>query len=174
MTVTPTPASTPPKLWKIGTAGAKLIKQFEGCAKALGGGDFAAYPDPGTGADPWTIGWGTTGADIEEGLIWTQAQCDERFDHDIKTYVATVATLIGKVKTTQNQFDAMTSFQYNTGKLSKSTLLKKHLAGDFDGAAAEFGKWTLAAGKVMPGLVKRRAAEAALYAKVDKPAAKHG
>ena len=153
----------------LGKAGADLIKHYESCAKAIGGGKFTAYPDPGTGADPWTIGWGTTGPDIKKGLVWTQAECDARFDHDILTYVATVAKCIGTVKTTQNQFDAMTSFQYNTGKLGASTLLKKHIAGEFTGAATEFGKWTLAAGKVMPGLVKRRAAEAALYATPDTP-----
>lgn len=153
--------------WTIGKVGADLIKRHEGCAKPTGGGTFAAYPDPGSGADPWTIGWGSTGPDIKPGLVWTQAQCDARFDRDIRTYIATVARLIGLAPTTQNQFDAMVSFQYNTGKLGKSTLLKKHLAGDHAGAQAEFGKWTRAAGKVMSGLVKRRAAEAALYAMPD-------
>ena len=166
------PASATPPAWQIGSAGAALIKHYESCAKAIGGGQFDAYPDPGTGGDPWTIGWGTTGADIKKGLIWTQAQCDARFDHDILTYVATVAQVIGKARTSQNQFDAMVSFHYNTGKLPGSTLLKLHIAGDFAGAAAQFGKWTHAAGKVLPGLITRRAAEAAMYATPDAPAAK--
>ena len=61
----------------------------------------------------------------------------------------------------------MVSFAYNVGvgNLSASTLLKKHKAGDFKGAAAEFARWNKAAGKVMTGLTRRRAAEAALYAK---------
>jgi len=57
------------------------------------------------------------------------------------------------------------SFAYNVGvgNLQSSTLLKKHKAGDYRGAVAEFAKWNKAAGKVLPGLTKRRAAEAALY-----------
>jgi lysozyme len=57
------------------------------------------------------------------------------------------------------------SFAYNVGmaNLVKSTLLRKHKAGDHDGASREFAKWNKAAGKVLPGLTRRRAAEAALY-----------
>jgi GH24 family phage-related lysozyme (muramidase) len=151
----------------LGPAGAALIQQFEGCAKKQKDGTFAAYPDPGTGGAPWTIGWGTTGKDIAKGLVWTQAQCDARFASDTAAFAAQVATLVGKAKTTGHQFDAMVCFAYNVGlgNLGKSSLLKKHIAGDYPGAAAEFGKWNKAAGKVLPGLTKRRAAEAALYQK---------
>jgi lysozyme len=57
------------------------------------------------------------------------------------------------------------SFAYNvgTGNLLKSTLLKLHKAGDYVGAKAEFAKWNKAAGQVMTGLTRRRAAEAELY-----------
>ena len=155
----------------MGQAGADLIKRYESCAKPVGAGRFAAYPDPGTGNAPWTIGWGATGPDIRPGLVWTQAQCDARLDRDITSHAATVARLIGEAKTTRNQFDALTSFQYNTGKLGQSTLLKKHVAGDYAGATVEFGKWTRAAGAALEGLVKRRTAEATLYATPDQPAA---
>lgn len=65
----------------------------------------------------------------------------------------------------QGQFDAMVSFAFNCGEaaLRSSTLLKKHLSRDYAGAAKEFARWNKAGGKVLPGLVKRRAAEAALY-----------
>jgi lysozyme len=144
---------------------AELIQQSEGCAHKQADGTFAAYPDPGTGGDPWTIGWGTTGADIRRGLVWTQQQCDERFSRDLAQFAAKVAEVIGNAPTTQHQFDAMVSFAYNVGvaNLAASTLLRKHKAGDYQGAAAEFGKWDEAAHKVLPGLVRRRAAEAALY-----------
>lgn len=68
-------------------------------------------------------------------------------------------------KMTQGQFDALVSFAFNLGigALAKSTLLKKHLAGDYAGAAREFAKWKFGGGRVLPGLVKRRAAEVALY-----------
>jgi GH24 family phage-related lysozyme (muramidase) len=143
-----------------------LIKQFEGCARKQPDGTYAAYPDPGSGGDPWTIGWGTTGADVKKGAVWTQQQCDDRLAGDVARFGTKVAALVGGAATTQPQFDAMVSFAYNLGigNLASSTLLRKHKAGDYKGAAAEFGKWTKAAGKVLPGLVKRRAAEAALYA----------
>ena len=64
---------------------------------------------------------------------------------------------------TQNQFDALVSFDYNTGALHSSTLLKKHNAGDYAGAKAEFGKWIFNDGRKMNGLIRRRADEAALY-----------
>jgi len=144
----------------------KLIQQFEGCAKKGADGRFAAYPDPGSGGDPWTIGWGSTGPDIKKGVVWTQAQCDERFNQHVAEFAQRVSAALGGAKTTQNQFDAMVSFAYNLGvaNLQSSTLLRKHKAGDYAGAAAEFAKWNKAAGKVLPGLTRRRAAEAALYA----------
>jgi GH24 family phage-related lysozyme (muramidase) len=144
----------------------KLIQQFEGCAKKQPDGTFLAYPDPGTGGDPWTIGWGSTGPDIRKGVCWTQQQCDDRFAEHLAQFAANVSRALGGAATTQNQFDAMVSFAYNVGvgNLSASTLLKKHKAGDYSGAAAEFARWDKAAGKVLPGLTRRRAAEAALYA----------
>lgn len=143
-----------------------LIQQFEGCARRQPDGSFSAYPDPGTGGAPWTIGWGTTGADVHAGLVWTQAQCDARFESDLAAFGARVAAVIGSAPTTQHQFDAMVSFAYNLGiqNLANSTLLRLHKAGDHAGAQAQFVHWDEAAGKVLPGLLRRRQAEAALYA----------
>ena len=144
----------------------KLIQQFEGCAKKRPDGTFEAYPDPGSGGDPWTIGWGTTGPDVKKGTVWTQKQCDDRFAAHLDEFAQKVNKILGGAPTTQPQFDALVSFAYNLGpgNLSSSTLLKKHKAGDYKGAAAEFAKWNKAAGRVLPGLTRRRAAEAALYA----------
>lgn len=149
----------------LGKAGESLIKQFEGCAKKRPDGKFEAYPDPGTGGDPWTIGWGSTGKDIKPGLVWTQQQCDERFDRHVQEFVRDVNTALAGAPTTQNQFDALVSFHYNTGSIFKATLTKLHKAGKFDSAAAEFGKWVNAGGRRMAGLVRRREAEATLYRK---------
>ncbi len=149
----------------IGPDGLALIKQFEGCAKRRGDGLFEAYPDPGTGGDPWTIGWGATGKGIAPGTVWTQAQCDARLEADLVRYAEGVSRAIGDAPTSQAQFDALVSFHYNTGAISKATLTRKHVVGDFAGAAREFDRWVYAGGKVMKGLVRRRAAEAALYRK---------
>lgn len=143
----------------------KLVQQFEGCARILPDKRVKAYPDPATGGDPWTIGWGTTGADVKPGVIWTQQQCDARLAGDVARFAAQVSAAIGKAPTTQDQFDALVCFAYNVGigNLKASTLLKLHQAGDHDAAQAQFARWNKAAGKVMAGLTKRRAAEAALY-----------
>lgn len=147
----------------VSQKGIGLIQQFEGCAKRRADGMVEAYPDPGSGGDPWTIGWGTTGPDVKRGTVWTQAMCDARFADHLKLFVRQVNQAIGDAPTTQGQFDAMVSFHYNTGAIFKATLTKRHKAGDHAGAAAEFAKWNKAAGRVLAGLTRRRAAEAALY-----------
>ena len=147
----------------IGEAGIALIKRFESCARARGGGLFEAYPDPGTGGAPWTIGWGATGRGIGPGTVWTRAECDARLERDLERFARDVVRAVGQAPTSQAQFDALVSFHYNTGAIARATLTRLHKAGDHAGAAAEFGKWVNAAGKRMTGLVRRRAAEAALY-----------
>ncbi|MBV7259281.1 lysozyme [Erythrobacter crassostreae] len=151
----------------IGPEGIALIKQFEGCARLKRDGLVSAYPDPGTGGAPWTIGWGATRGGLHgfvgADTVWTQAQCDERLEDDLKRYAADVSRAIGAAPTTQTQFDAMVSFHYNTGAIARATLTKKHIAGDFSGAAAEFVRWNKAGGRVLKGLVRRRSAEMALY-----------
>lgn len=147
----------------ISPAGESLIKSFEGCEKKRPDGKFEAYPDPGTGGDPWTIGWGSTGKDIRRGVIWTQAECDGRFSKHLQAFVADVLEAIKDTPTTQGQFDAMVSFHYNTGAIFKATLTKLHRARQFAAAAREFDKWNKAGGRVMKGLVRRRAAERAMY-----------
>lgn len=164
-------APTPPdqaapaaaKSGAIGPQGLALIKHFESCAKRRRDGTFEAYPDPGTGGDPWTIGWGSTGRGIARGTVWTQDQCDARLERDLVRYAADVTRAMGDAPTSQSQFDALVSFHYNTGAIAKATLTKLHRAGQFDAAAREFGKWINAGGKPMAGLVRRREAEARLY-----------
>ena len=147
----------------IGADAVALIKRFEGCAKLRKDGRVEAYPDPGTGNDPWTIGWGATGPGIGQGTVWTQDQCDARLEADLVRYSAEVAAKLGDAPTTQAQFDALVSFHYNTGAIGRATLTRKHIAGDFAGAAREFDRWCYAGGRVMRGLARRREAEAALY-----------
>jgi len=137
---------------------AELIKDFEGCR-------LKAYPDPGSGGDPWTIGWGATGPGIRRGVVWTQAQADGRLATDLVGYEAGVVKALAGSPATDNQRGALISMAYNigTGALASSTLIKKHRAGDYAGAAAEFARWNKAGGKVLAGLTRRRAAEAAVY-----------
>jgi lysozyme len=148
----------------ISLAGANLIKHFESCMKACGPNRFTAYRCP---ANVVTIGWGTTTENdhkITMGLVWSQAQCDAAFLNDMHVFENHVRRLV-KVKLAQWQFDALTSFAYNAGAgaLGGSTLLKKVNAGDFEAAALEFHKWNKSKGKVLAGLVRRRASEALLF-----------
>jgi GH24 family phage-related lysozyme (muramidase) len=70
---------------------------------------------------------------------------------------------VGDAPTTPAQFDALVAFHYNTGAIGRATLTRKHREGDREGAAREFARWNRAGGKVLKGLVRRRAAEAELY-----------
>lgn len=162
------PVIAPPPA-AISAQGLALIKRFEGCAQLRADGLIHAYPDPGTGGEPWTIGWGATGRDhihggrIAEGTVWTQEQCDARLVRDLERYAAEVASVLGDAPTTQAQFDALVSFHYNTGAIARATLTQKHCAGDHQSAAKEFARWNRAGGRVLKGLTRRRAAEAELY-----------
>ncbi|MEW5278120.1 lysozyme [Citrobacter freundii] len=136
--------------------GIVLIKKFEGCR-------LTAYPDPGTGSAPWTIGYGWThpvdGKPVRPGMTIDQATADRLLKTGLVSYENDVLKLV-RVKLTQGQFDALVSFAYNVGSraLSTSTLLKKLNVGDIKGAADEFLRWNKAGGKVMPGLTNRRKA----------------
>lgn len=97
----------------------------------------------------------------------TQAQAEALLADDLAPVEIYLTAVVPGVP--QCQFDALASFAYNAGigALDGSTLLKRVKAGDVPGAAAQFGKWIHAhvngAEKVLPGLVTRRAAEAALF-----------
>jgi lysozyme len=134
-----------------------LIKPFEGL-------ELKAYPDPGTGGDPWTIGYGATGPEIKPGLVWTKEQADARLASDVAKFAAGVRKLV-KVPVNANQAGALISFAFNVGlgALGSSTLLKKLNAGDYSGAAEQFARWNKAGGKVMAGLTRRRSAEALTF-----------
>lgn len=152
---------------RLGSQGKALIKKWEGCAKRREDGLFEAYPDPGsTDGRPWTIGWGSTGPDIGKGLVWTQEQCDLRFEADVSRYADEVAAAIDDAPTTQAQFDALVSFHYNTGAIRKATLTRLHRQRRHAEATREFAKWIYNDGRILPGLRKRREEEAALYRSV--------
>ena len=142
---------------KTSANGIAVIKHFEGCR-------LNAYPDPATGGAPWTIGYGHTGAEVKPGLVWSQAQADNALVLDLAKFEKGVSAVVN-VQLTQGQFDALVSFSYNLGlgNLQSSTLLAMVNARDFQGASMQFIRWNKAAGKVMRGLTKRRAAESAIF-----------
>ena len=137
--------------------GLHLTENFEGLR-------LTAYPDPATHGDPWTIGYGHTGAEVHQGMTITQDQAEEFLMQDVQKAVQTVNSK-EHTDLTQNEFDALVDFVFNcgAGNFAGSTLLKKINAGDMEGAALEFQKWDKAAGHVMAGLVRRRQAETDLF-----------
>ena len=133
-----------------------LIKKFEGCK-------LEAYPDPGTGAEPITIGVGHTGG-VKLGDVITQEQADEYLVNDV-AHAANAVNQMVAVSITQGEFDALCSFAFNlgVGNLRSSTLLRKLNSGDKNSAANQFLVWNMANGRVMAGLTHRREAERTLF-----------
>lgn len=133
----------------ISPNGIKMLEEFEGLR-------FEAYLDT---KQIWTIGYGHTGPDVHKGLVWTQKQAEEAFEHDLMTAEQAITDLT-KVRLTQNQFDALTSFVYNVGihAFANSTCLNKLNKGLFTDSANEMLRWWHAAGSE-EGLKKRRKIE---------------
>lgn len=131
-----------------------LIKQFESCA-------LKAYKCP---AGVLTIGWGNT-SHAKAGMTCTQAQAYAWLNEDISNTERIIIEALDGAPINQDQYDALVSFVFNIGggNFQKSTMLKKIKAGDYSGAAAEFGRWVYAGKKILPGLVMRRATEKALF-----------
>lgn len=132
----------------------ELVKEFEGCR-------LESYLCP---AGIPTCGTGHTGPEVHLGMTCTQEQAEAWLADDLDKACKRVMALV-HVPLSQGQIDALTSFVFNlgSGRLMASTLLAKLNDGDYEGAGGEFRKWVYGGGKILPGLVKRRAAEAALF-----------
>lgn len=140
-----------------------FVKPFEGCAKILPDGRVKAYPDPGTGGKPWTIGYGSTGPDIGPDTIWTIDQCEKALEHHlVYFYVRTMELCPGLKGQPTARIAAVVSWAYNCGlgNLRISTFRKRINEQDWEQAADECLKWNKAAGRVLRGLTRRRQAEA--------------
>lgn len=137
----------------ISEKGLALIRQFEGL-RLLAYKCAAGVP---------SIGYGHTRT-AKMGQSITQERAEELLREDVARFEAAVSRLV-KVPLTQDQHDALVSFAFNLGAkaLEKSTLLRLLNAGDYSGTAAQFDRWVYASGKKLSGLVKRRAAERALF-----------
>ena len=137
-------------------AGWQLLKTWEGCR-------LSAYPDPASGGDPWTIGYGHTGPEVSPGLTISQAQADAWLEADVAKAAAAVNRLLAPVALSPTQRDALVSFCFNVGAgaLEGSTLRRRLLAGEpvqrvF---AAELPRWCQGPNGPLEGLQRRRTAE---------------
>lgn len=139
---------------KTSADGIDLIKHFEGCK-------LKAYKCP---AGKWTIGYGHTGDDVHDGLVWTQQQADDALQSDLDRFEKGVESLV-TVPLKQCQFDALVSFAYNLGlgRLKGSTLLKMLNDGRYEGAADQLLLWVSRGTAYEKGLTLRRKAERSLF-----------
>lgn len=165
---------------KLSKAGADLMHRFEGCRNK-------PYLCP---AHIWTIGYGhvlyqeqiklpmarVEGKEIpmirkemplkpEDNRVWSKEEIEKLFADDVASFERGVLRLVPSVAGRQGAFDALVSISFNfgLGNLQRSTIRMKANRGDWEGAAQAFMAWTKGGGKVLPGLVKRREAEIALF-----------
>jgi len=129
-----------------------LAKQFEGCK-------LDAYQDL---AGVWTIGYGHTGKDVHEGLTWTQQQADDALLHDVNAARALLEMYSPNLA--NGALDALTDFVFNLGigNYRSSALCKCVNEQNWEQARIELLKWDHSGSVVIPGLKRRREAEAAL------------
>ncbi len=143
---------------KTSAAGRAFIEAFEGL--------FLRAYDDGTGVQ--TIGYGhTTSAGsprVYPGMVMTSTQADDILSADLSGVEIEVEHLVN-VPLTQFQFDALVSFQFNTGWLGHNgcSLLRQLNAGNYQVADADFALYDMAGGRVLQGLVRRRKGEAAMF-----------
>jgi len=111
--------------------------------------------------------------EASRSLVISQAVADDLLARDASQTALFLRSTTQSFSLNQNQFDALASFIFNVGQgnYATSTLRKRLLAGDYAGAAAEFGRWIYGPDgpdadhdkDVLPGLVVRRAEERDLF-----------
>ena len=136
-----------------------LIRQWEGCR-------LSAYPDPASGGEPWTIGYGHTGPQVKPGLRITPEQAERWLLEDLAAAEAAVVRLLQPpAGMSQRQREALTSFCFNVGSgaLAGSTLRRRLNGGEPVAKVLEeeLPRWVKGANGPMEGLVRRRQAELA-------------
>lgn len=140
--------------------GLDLIKRFEGLR-------LSSYY---CASNILTIGYGSTGPHVTEELTITEPEAEDLLRKDVTRFVECVNKEV-KTEINQTMFDALVSFAFNCGcdAFRNSTLLRLLNADDYEGAAAQFGRWVNGANGPLPGLVRRREAEERMFRKKGFP-----
>ncbi len=164
---------------KLSHAGAELMHKYEGCRNR-------PYLCP---AHIWTIGYGHVlyqqqirlpmvkkeGESVQirkeyplaegDNRVWSKEEINALFATDVASFERGVLRLVPGVSGRQGAFDALVSFAFNAGlgNLQRSQIRIKANRGEWEAAAESLMDWTKGGGRVLPGLVKRREAEKALF-----------
>lgn len=151
---------------KISEEGYKKVKNYEGYHRALPDGSCTAYQTRYRGKlDVPTIGWGCTSG-VKMGMVWSKQQAEEGLRREMAKFEDAVTRLV-TVPLNQNEYDALCLLTYNIGEtaFAKSTCLKRLNKNDRKGAAEALQWFNKVGAYTEPGLVQRRASEAALFMK---------
>ena len=141
----------------FGTYDSAIATDF---VKSFEGRELKAYR---CSAGVWTIGWGHTKG-VKEGDTITASEAEQLLVEDLRAIADDLNRLVN-VPVSEGQYIALLSLAFNVGAtaVKKSKLLFKLNHGDVSGAASEFDDWVYANGRQVEGLVRRRAAEKALF-----------
>lgn len=139
----------------------EMVRKWEGLY-------LVAYPDPATGGDPWTIGWGSTrnmdtGSAIYPGDVIDRATADRWLKLEVDGFAAQLTKKFPNIPFNQNQFDALVSLAYNQGAEFGETLTAAINAKDWKKTAETMALYHHANGKDMQGLINRRNEEIVLF-----------
>lgn len=132
--------------------GLNLIKSFEGCR-------LTAYKCLPT-EKYYTIGYGHYGSDVTAGMKITKEQAEELLLQDCKKAIKNVNSFMSKYNFNQNQFDALVSFAFNVGSINQLTASGTRTLEQISSKITAYSK---SGGRVIAGLVKRRAKEKELF-----------
>ena len=132
--------------------GLNLIKSFEGCR-------LTAYKCLPT-EKYYTIGYGHYGSDVTAGMKITKEQAEELLLQDCKKAIKNVNSFMSKYNFNQNQFDALVSFAFNVGSINQLTASGTRTSEQISSKITAYNK---SGGRVIAGLVKRRAKEKELF-----------
>jgi GH24 family phage-related lysozyme (muramidase) len=143
----------------VSNEGLELIRQLEGCR-------LVAYPDPGSGGEPWTVGYGHTGPEVTPGLVISEGQAEAWLLVDVAEAERSVDQLLAGVGLNGWQREALVSFCFNVGAgaLETSTLRRRLLAGEAAQVVLpeELPRWVKSTGGLpLAGLIRRRQLELA-------------
>ena len=151
----------------ISANGRALIEAFEGLEKAIHGkpGYVTTYYDS---VHVLTIGYGHTNLGgvpphIKPGDVWSHAEADAALAADMERFERDVLKAMRGVELNQNEFDALVSFDFNTGSLFRSSIDDQIRAGHKQAAMDTLLRYNHAGGMVLAGLTRRRQAERALF-----------